>query len=206
MPPSWYHLIKTESENIMKTLIILGNTRAKSNTEALAKTFADELIAQGYEVKQIPLREKTVQTCVGCDACHTVCDSFGCVIKDDMQEIAEEMLASDLIVLASPIYTWMPTPPLKAVMDRIYAFTKYPKFPKYAGQFNLLTKQKFAMIATSGDKIETNCDLFDQSVQRMADFADLKYIGYLAARDNHDDNIITQAVIDRVRAFVKKCV
>ena len=190
----------------MKALIILGNTREISNTEALAKTFAEELSAKGAEVKQISLREKTVQTCVGCETCHQVRDSFGCVISDDMQEIAKEMLESDLIVLASPIYTWMPTPPLKAVMDRSYAFTKYPNYPKYGGQFNLLTKQKFAMLATCGDKIETNCDLFDQSVRRMADFADLKYIGYLAARDNAEGGIITQSVIDRARAFAKKCV
>ena len=190
----------------MKTLILLGNTRPNSNTEALAKTFADILSGKGCEVTQISLREKNVQTCVGCDVCHTVCDSFGCVINDDMHEIADEILASDLIVFASPIYTWMPTPPLKAVMDRTYAFTKYPNHPSYDGSFNLLKNKKYAMIATSGDKIETNCDLFDESVRRMANFSNLTYVGYLAARDKSDGKIITQSVIDSARAFAEKCV
>ena len=189
----------------MRTLIILGNTREKSNTKALAAVFADVISAKGAEVRQIPLMEKNVQTCVGCDACHSICDSFGCAISDDMHEIADEILASDLVVLASPIYIWMPTPPLKAVMDRLYAFTKYPKFPSFDGAFNLGKKQKYAMLATCGDDPKTNCDLFDESVRRMAKFANLPYIGYLAARDNSGGNIITENVIADVHAFVEKC-
>ena len=187
----------------MKAYIILGNTRVKSNTEALAKFFADELAAKGFEVAQVALKGKNIQSCVGCDKCHSATDSFGCVIKDDMQEIAKEILASDLVVLASPIYTWMPTPPLKAVMDRIYAFTKYPKDSE---AFNLLKKQKFAMIATSGDDCERNCDLFDEAVRRMARFAKLPYLGYLAAKDHGDGNIARHDVINEAQNFADKCV
>ena len=73
-----------------------GNTRAASNTEALAGIFADALVARGVNVSKVSLREKNIQTCVGCDKCNSVTVSFGCVIKDDMQEIANEILASDL--------------------------------------------------------------------------------------------------------------
>jgi hypothetical protein len=87
-------------------------------------------------------------------------------------------------------------------MDRIYAFTKYPA---KAETFNLLKKQTFAMIATSGDDCATNCDLFDESVRRMAKFAKRPYIGYLAAKDNYDGNIVTEAVLSDVKAFANKC-
>ena len=120
-----------------------------------------------------------------------------------MQEIDNEILASDLIVFASPIYTWMPTPPLKAVMDRIYAFTK---FPDNTEAFNLLKNQKLAMIAISGDDCEKNCDLFDESMRRMAGFAKIPYLGYLAAKDNGDGNIARQEVINEAQDFAKKCV
>jgi len=186
----------------MKAYIILGNTRVKSNTEALAKIFADELTAKGFEVAQVALREKNVQTCVGCDKCHSVMDSFGCVINDDMQEISKEILSSDLVVLASPIYTWMPTPPMKAVMDRTYAFTKYPKD---SAAFNLLKKQHYAMIATSGAECKSNCDLFDESMRRMASFAKLPYLGYLSARDLEDGNMARPEVIAEAKAFAEKC-
>ena len=187
----------------MKAYIILGNTRAKSNTEALANIFADELAARDVNVSKVSLRKKNIHTCVGCDKCHSVTDSFGCVIKDDMQEIADEILASDLIVLASPIYTWMPTPPLKAVIDRIYAFTKYPDNSE---AFNLLKTQSFAMIATSGDDCDKNCDIFDECMRRMANFAKRPYLGYLAAKDYGDGNIARQEVINDARDFAEKCV
>jgi len=187
----------------MKTLILLGNTRSKSNTEALAGLFADELTAKGVEVSMIPLRDKDLKTCVGCDKCHSINDSYGCVIDDYMQEIAAKILESDLIVLSSPIYTWMPTPPLKAVMDRIFGFTKYPKD---GAQFNLMTKQSFAMIATSGDECEKNCDLFDEAARRMAAFGKRPYLGCLTALDKGDDTAKKQEVIDAACAFAQKCV
>jgi len=56
----------------MKALILLGNTRSKSNTEALANLYADELKAKGLLVTQVSLRDKDIQTCVGCDNCHSV--------------------------------------------------------------------------------------------------------------------------------------
>ena len=102
----------------------------------------------------------------------------------------------------SPIYTWMPTPPLKAVMDRLFAFTKYPE---NAEAFNLLSSQKIAMISTSGDECVKNCDLFDESVRRMASFAKLSYIGYLAAQDRGDGNIARPEVISDAKAFADKC-
>jgi len=187
----------------MKAYIIHGNTRSRSNTEDLAKLLVNELTARGVEVAQVSLREKSVQTCVGCYKCHSVTDSFGCVIDDDMQEIAKEILSSDLVILTSPIYSWMPTPPLKAVMDRIYAFTKYPE---NSDDFNLLKKQRFAMIATSGDVCEKNCDLFNEAVHRMARFAKLPYLGYLAAQDLEDGNIARPEVLSDVQAFAEKCV
>jgi len=186
----------------MRACILLGNTRVKSNTEALARLFADGLVDEGFEVSFVSLRERNIRACVGCDVCHGVLNSFGCALDDDMHEIAEWILSSDLVVLASPIYTWMPTPPMKAVMDRLYAFTKYPE---NAEEFNLMKKQKIAMIATSGDTCETNCDLFDEAVRRMVDFAKLPYIGYLAARDKGDGNIMRPEVIDDARAFAEKC-
>ena len=186
----------------MKAYIIHGNTRSTSNTEALAKLFTDALAANGAEVVHVSLRTKEIKSCVGCDKCHSITDTFGCAINDDMHEVAGEILSSDLIIFTSPIYTWMPTPPLKAVMDRMYAFTKYPE---NADAFNLLKNQKIAMISTSGDECVKNCDLFDESIRRMASFANLSYIGYLAAQDRGDGNIARPEVIDDAKAFADKC-
>ena len=192
----------------MRAYIILGNTREKSNTKALAKVFADELTAKGIETTVSSLIGKNINTCVGCEGCHENIDSFGCVIDDEMQEIAKEILSADLVVFASPIYTWMPTPPLKALMDRFYAFTKHLSPDLDLGNdqsFNLLKKQKIAMLATSADKCETNCDLFDEALRRMAAFAKIPYLGYVAACDFDTQNTVTPEASKNARSFAEKC-
>ena len=186
----------------MKTCIILGNTREKSITEATVKLFSDELAARGARITTFALREKTIQSCVGCDKCHAVMDSFGCVIKDDMPEIAEEILSSDLVVFSSPIYTWFATPPLKALMDRLYAFTK---FTDTVDMFNLLKKPHFALVATSGDVCANNCDLLDEAIKRFTKFIKRPYLGYFAAQDEGYENCTRQEVVDGARAFAEKC-
>ena len=186
----------------MKACVLLGNTRKKSSTEATVKLFTDELSAKGVQVKTFALREKNIQTCVGCDNCHSVMDSFGCVIKDDMREIAEEILLSDLVVFSSPIYTWFATPPMKALMDRLYAFAK---FSDTVDMFNLMKKQHFALIATSGDECESNCDLLAEAINRLAKFAKRPYFGYFAAQDKGYENVNRKEVVDGARTFAEKC-
>ena len=154
-------------------------------------------------MKTFSLRKKNIKSCVGCETCHSIMDSYGCALADDVQEIAEEILSSDLVVFSSPIYSWYATPPLKALMDRLYAFTKYPE---NADPFNLMKKQRFALIATSGDECEHNCDLLSEGINRLAKFAKLSYIGYFAALDKGYENSTRQEVADDARAFAKKCI
>jgi hypothetical protein len=87
-------------------------------------------------------------------------------------------------------------------MDRVYAFTKYPKT---GDVFNLLKSQKFAVFTTCGGEIDENCDIFDKIVARMAHFAFLPYIGSFAARDFEDGNIARPEVIEDIRVFADKC-
>lgn len=43
-----------------------------------------------------------------------------------MEEIFNCILSSDLIILASPIYSWYCTPPMKAALDRlVYGMNKF---------------------------------------------------------------------------------
>jgi len=188
---------------MMKACILLGNTREKSNTETVSRVFADELSANGVEVRFFKLREMSIHPCVGCETCHSIPESFGCVLKDDMGEIAEAVLASDLLVLTSPIYSWLPTPSLKAVMDRLFAFTKYPED---AEQFSLMKKQKIALIATSADECAENCDLLDEAVSRLARFSGLQYLGYFAAQDKGYEYITGKEVESGARAFARNCI
>ena len=63
--------------------------------------------------------------CLSCKQCQsTPWGTFGCPQEDDMQAIFDSVQTSEVLILASPIYSWYCTPPMKAVMDRlIYAPT-----------------------------------------------------------------------------------
>lgn len=103
-----------------KVLILEGSPRLKGNSSILSDEFARGAEEAGYCVEKIHVAWKKVAGCLGCNACYR---SGGvCVQKDDMEEIREKMLASDVIVLASPIYFYSMTAQLKAVLDRAYAF------------------------------------------------------------------------------------
>ena len=45
---------------------------------------------------------------------------------DDIYPIFDEVLAADMLILATPIYCWYCTAPMKAVLDRLmYGMNKY---------------------------------------------------------------------------------
>ena len=84
-------------------LIILDNGRVHGNTQQLAEAFARGAEAAGHNVKTISLREKTVNGCLGCNACR-----YGkpCIQKDDFNDIVPDIKAADLLVFASPLFFW----------------------------------------------------------------------------------------------------
>ena len=65
-----------------KIVVISTSIRANSNSEALAKSFADGASYAGNEVEFITLKDKQIVFCKGC----LVCQQTGnCVIKDDVK-------------------------------------------------------------------------------------------------------------------------
>jgi len=102
----------------MKILGILGSSRRKGNTEILLDLALEEAQKNGVSICKIPLRGKSIAPCNGCEKC---VKTGKCVIKDDMQKIYKEMLESDGIIWATPVYFWSMSGQTKTVMDRTYA-------------------------------------------------------------------------------------
>lgn len=65
-----------------------------------------------------------------------------------MAELARQVLESDLLVLATPIYSWYCTPPMKAALDRlVYGMNKY--YGERRGP-SLWAGKRLALITTCG--------------------------------------------------------
>ena len=112
---------------------------------------------------------------------------FGCPQEDDMQEIFDSVLACDLLVLATPIYSWYCTPPMKAVLDRlVYGMNKY--YGREKGP-SLWEGKPVALIATCGYPVEKGADLWEAGMQRYCKHSRLRLLGMLAQRHRGYDTV-----------------
>ena len=165
----------------MQVCILMGSPRKNGNTNALRLPFQDELEQLGHTVTTHWLYNLDIRPCTACRTCQRDWSGMSCAIRDDVPALAEEILHSDLLVLATPIYSWYCTPPMKALMDRaIYAGNK--NYGREKGPA-LLAGVRAASIATCGYRPERGADLWEEGLKRWCRHGKLEYIGIFCRRD-----------------------
>jgi len=164
----------------MKVLVLMGSPRKNGNTAALLAPFCEELANCGAETEVIWLHDKDIRPCVACRTCQKDWGIVGCSRMDDAQEIFEKVLGCDLLVLATPIYAWYCTPPMKALLDRmVYGMNKYYGDEKGP---SLWRGKAMALLETCGYRPEKGCDLFEEGMRRYCKHSGLRYLGSHAER------------------------
>ena len=187
----------------MKVLILMGSPRKEGNTAALLQPFCQELVSHGAAVETVWLHEKTIQPCIACRRCQQTQTDIGCSRTDDGQELFDRVLACDLLVLATPIYTWYCTPPMKALLDRlVYGMNKfYGKGPAHS----LWAGKAVALLETCGYRPEKGTDLFETGMQRYCKHSGLRYLGSHAERHlGYDTVFMDEEKAARARAFARE--
>ena len=102
-----------------KVLILSGSPRKGGNSDILCDEFARGAREAGNDVEKIRVAAKKVHPCSGCYFCRT--HGGECAHKDDMADILQKMIDTDVLVLASPVYFYSIDAQLKAVIDRSVA-------------------------------------------------------------------------------------
>lgn len=166
----------------MRITIFMASPRLTCNTAELCKPFIEELQARNAEVSYITLSDKDIAPCKGCYACQQVTGEYGCIHQDDMQGIVEEIIRSDIIVLATPIYTWYCTAEMKAMLDRYYGLNKYYG----SGTGSLWAGKSVAIIATHGYDREYAANPFETGIAHLCEHSKLNYLGMYSVRDEDD--------------------
>jgi multimeric flavodoxin WrbA len=111
----------------MKITAFNGAMRGrKSITNLMTQAFLDGAAWAGAEVEQIFLREKKIGHCLGCLSCW-IKTPGRCIQKDDMEELIRIYLASDVAVIATPVYVDNVTGLMKDFLDRLVPVTD-PRF------------------------------------------------------------------------------
>jgi multimeric flavodoxin WrbA len=128
------------------------------------------------ETELISLRDRNIKMCDGCLVCEK---TNACNVKDDMQEIYEIMLSSDVLVLGSPTYMDAPTGSAMNFIHRMY-----PLYGKIIGK-------RFASVIVGqvpgADGIASRGKVEDY-FKSIASLFGLEYRGSIsvAARDPND--------------------
>ena len=102
----------------MKILVFNGSPKGeKSDTMHITRAFLDGMNeAAEQEVKIINSIDKHIEHCTGCFSCMR--NGGKCVHSDDMREILDDILKSDLLIWSFPLHAYGMPSSLKALLDR----------------------------------------------------------------------------------------
>ena len=187
----------------MNVLILMGSPRKNGNTRQLLEPFTETLEARGAETETVWLYDRDIQPCTACRTCQRDWTAFGCRQRDDVQDLFDRVLRADLLVLATPIYSWYCTPPMKALLDRlVYGMNKFYGAKKGP---SLWQGKAMALLMTCGYRPEKGCDLFEEGMRRYCKHAGLRYLGSHAERHLGYDSVFMDPDKEaRTRAFARQ--
>ncbi len=103
----------------MKITILMGSPNRNGSTSILVNEFKRGAEEAGHSCEVIDVCHANIHPCIGCVACGY---EGPCVQKDDVEIIRKNLLASDMVVFATPLYYYGMSAQLKTVVDRFCAY------------------------------------------------------------------------------------
>ena len=102
----------------MKILVLNGSPkRERSDTMHITRAFLGGMNENApQDIHTIHVIDKHIEYCAGCFSCMR--NGGTCIHDDDMREILNEILTSDLLIWSFPLYCYGMPAPLKALLDR----------------------------------------------------------------------------------------
>lgn len=156
-----------------KITILVGSERKGGNTAMLVEAFADGA-KQNNNVKIISVSDYKVNACKGCESC-SVNSKNQCCQQDDMQKIYSEMLTTDVLVIASPVYFYGISAQLKAIVDRMHTPMR-----------NRFGIKKLALLLVAGADFSTVFDPIILQYKMILNYFKLDDAGMILVNDVRD--------------------
>lgn len=103
----------------MDIVVLMGSPNRHGSADILVEEFKRGAEGAGHAVNVVDVCHADIHPCTGCIACGY---EGPCVQKDDVQKIRDELLSSDMVVFATPLYYYGMSTQLKTMIDRFCAF------------------------------------------------------------------------------------
>ena len=132
----------------MKILVINGSPKGEKSTIAcVTRAFLEGM---GHEAEWVVVYDKDIRPCCGCFSCWNETPGE-CVFKDDMQELLDKIISSDLVIWSTPQYAYGVPSHVKAVMDRMLPLaTAGQQVDEYGQTHHVFRKKRPPMMLISG--------------------------------------------------------
>ena len=113
----------------MKSVIaFVGSGRTHGVTCRATRQFLDDLQSLGDVRSEVVfLSEHQIGLCRGCKACFIRGEQF-CPLHDDRDSLLDRIMASDAVIVASPVYSFQVSSHTKAFLDRLGFALHRPRF------------------------------------------------------------------------------
>lgn len=167
----------------MHVLVINGSPRMKrGGTAALIDVFIEGVKEAGAQSEVIHLQKLNINPCLGCFSCWLKTPGK-CVQNDDMTELLPKIGATDVLVLATPVYVDGMTSTLKAMLDRTLPLLEpffeirddHCRHPRR----EISKPKKIVLLSVSGFTELDNFDPLVQHIQALAKNMGGEYAGAL---------------------------
>jgi len=168
--------------NEKRALILFGSPNKKGATNEITVWAEKRLEARGFLHELVHLYEKKINPCVACCACQRAADGFTCVQKDDVLEIAGQVMQADLLLVASPVHGNFIAAPPKCLLDRLtYILNQY--IGRKPEDWNALWDSKhLALLISYGMQFKDLMEPIDLAMRMYCKHSRLFYDGYAAVR------------------------
>lgn len=103
----------------VKIVVLMGSPNRKGSTNILVEEFIRGAKENGHQAEVVDVCHADVHPCTGCVHCGY---EGPCVQKDDVELIRRQLLQSDMVVFATPLYYYGMTAQMKTVVDRFCAY------------------------------------------------------------------------------------
>jgi len=181
----------------MKLTIFNGSPRKNGNTAAMTSSLAEKMRAESAEVVEHFLYHMNIKGCMNCGVCRTESGLGKCAIKDDVPELLDEFLSSDLIIFASPVYMWHLTASLNAFIERLHSLCRHD-----APVVNKMKGKRVAIAMTMGDDEYVASDIVNSLIMFLGYF-EMGYAGSFAVPFADKEQIMRPMHQEKMSDFVK---